>query len=236
MKLKIKNIAAQKIRMLVDSFATEVEWHGFVTRIDDGFELEDVAVFPHKATGATVISDQKAYEEWLDSLSDEQFSKCRFHGHSHVNMPTTPSGFDMEYRSKMISGMPKGSSDDTFYIFAIFNKRNEHTCTVYDIENDKVYTNDEVEFEYEKPEEIDLEEFRKNAHDIVEVTEAHSCSSCEMYGIQDIMFESDANDIFEYAHYLADIIMTEDEETATTAAEELWLLREENYIEPEQEL
>lgn len=170
MKVKFSSIANAKMKALVDGFLTEVEWHGLVNRTEDGFEVADVVVFPHKATSCHVVSDQAEYEKWLDSLTDAEFSALRLHGHSHVNMPVTPSGFDMKYRQDMVNNMPKTSGEDVFYIFVILNKRGECNVQVFDITNDKTYTKDEISVEFEPAAEIP-DSFMEHACTIVTIPE-----------------------------------------------------------------
>lgn len=134
--------AYMKIFALVHTYSTEVEWHGVVERTAaDAFYIKDVLIFPHKVTGATVISDQTEYEKWLDALDNDTFNVLRFHGHSHVNMGVTPSGVDMTYRHNILNnfGTPSATSD-LFYIFLIFNKRGDISGEIYDLQNNALYS------------------------------------------------------------------------------------------------
>ncbi len=134
--------AWMKIFALVHTYSTEVEWHGVVERTAaDAFYIKDVLIFPHKVTGATVISDQTEYEKWLDTLDNETFNALRFHGHSHVNMGVTPSNVDMTYRHNILNnfGTPSATSD-LFYIFLIFNKKGDISGEIYDLQNNALYS------------------------------------------------------------------------------------------------
>ena len=127
-KIIFTPIAWKKMYALVYAFSSEVQWHGTVKRLDKStFLITDILVFPHEVTGTTVVSDQKEYEDWLDSLNDETFNSLRFHGHSHVDMGVTPSGVDMNYRRNLLNnfGMPNEESD-LFYIFLIFMLLTNH--------------------------------------------------------------------------------------------------------------
>lgn len=135
-----------KIYALVNSYSTEVQWHGIVERVSQNvFRIKDVLVFPHEVTGTTVISTQDEYEKWLDALDNETFNGLRFHGHSHVNMGVSPSGVDMEYRRKILNnfGTPTNTTD-YFYIFLIFNKKGEISGEIYDLQNNALYSTDEI--------------------------------------------------------------------------------------------
>lgn len=176
--------AYMKIFALVHTYSTEVEWHGVVERTAaDAFYIKDVLVFPHKVTGATVISDQTEYEKWLDTLDNETFNALRFHGHSHVNMGVTPSGVDMTYRHNILNnfGMPSVTSD-LFYIFLIFNKRGDISGEIYDLQNNALYSKstntDEIDIVVE---DCDwLTEFLDEAKRVV--TESYSGYSGGTYG------------------------------------------------------
>ncbi len=134
--------AYMKIFALVHTYSTEVEWHGVIERTAaDAFYIKDILIFPHKVTGATVISDQTEYEKWLDTLDNDTFNALRFHGHSHVNMGVTPSGVDMTYRHNILNnfGTPSATSD-LFYIFLIFNKKGDISGEIYDLQNNALYS------------------------------------------------------------------------------------------------
>lgn len=176
--------AWMKIFALVHTYSTEVEWHGVVERTAaDAFYIKDVLIFPHKVTGATVISDQTEYEKWLDTLDNETFNALRFHGHSHVNMGVTPSSVDMTYRNNILNnfGTPSETSD-LFYIFLIFNKRSDISGEIYDLQNNALYskstTVDEINIVVE---DCDwLTEFLDEAKKVV--TESYSGYSGGNYG------------------------------------------------------
>lgn len=140
--IKFAERAWLKIFALIHTYSTEVEWHGVVERLSpDTFYIKDVLIFPHKVTGATVISDQAEYEKWLDTLDNETFNALRFHGHSHVNMEVAPSDVDMTYRRNILNnfGSPSAASD-LFYIFLIFNKKGDVSGEIYDLQNNALYS------------------------------------------------------------------------------------------------
>lgn len=144
--IKFSEKAWIKIFALVHTYATEVEWHGVVKRLTpDSFFVEDILIFPHEVTGTTVISDQATYEKWLNTLDNETFNSLRFHGHSHVNMRPTPSSTDMIYRKQILNnfGTPTDTTD-FFYIFLIFNKQGEISGEVYDLQNNAIYSTEEI--------------------------------------------------------------------------------------------
>lgn len=150
-KLCFTPTAWVKMQALVSAFATEVQWHGIVTRIEkNAWRIEDILNFPHTVSEATVVSDLSEYEAWEDSLDVEVTSRIRFHGHSHVNMAVTPSSVDLTVRDKRVSIMPKPSDDfDPYYIYMILNKRGEWSCSIYDITNNTLYETADIDIDVE---------------------------------------------------------------------------------------
>lgn len=133
--------AYAKMLALLRHYDSEVAWHGTVERRSDTvFAITDIMVYPQEVTGATVNTDQEAYQQWLLRLDDEVFNSLRMQGHSHVNMGTTPSTVDTTHQEKIIQQM-KGTD---FYIFMIWNKRLEHTIRLYDYATNTYYEDSDV--------------------------------------------------------------------------------------------
>lgn len=137
-------VAYAKMLMLLDRFSDEVAWHGLVERRDDRtFVITDILVYPQEVTGATVDTDQERYQQWILDLikqNDGTFEKMKMQGHSHVNMTTGPSSTDTSFYNSILQQL----TDEDFYIFMIFNKRLEHTCMVYDMKNNVMYSNSDI--------------------------------------------------------------------------------------------
>lgn len=134
--------AYYKMKELIKQCSDEIGWDGIVERDPDNnriFYIEDIIVFPQIVSGATVDTDDDKYAVWLNTLDDDTFNKRRFNGHSHVNMGVTPSSTDMTYREQSIRNIPD------FFIFGIFNKRDDHSFSIYDIENNVMYDNDDID-------------------------------------------------------------------------------------------
>lgn len=136
-----------KMRMLVDSSSDEIGWHGTVVKDGNKFLITDILIYPQVVTGATVTPDQKEFEEWKDSLSDEQFNTLDFHGHSHVNMGVSPSGVDDKFQDDIMSQ----AGEDTTKIFMITNKKGDLFVRVYDVPSNTVY---EEKFDCYNPKSI----------------------------------------------------------------------------------
>ena len=142
-KLTITPEAFSKIMLTVLSTDKEIGWHGTIERDaedETNFVLKNIIFFPQEVTSATVVADEAAYPIWALKLPEETFNEMRFHGHSHVNMATSPSPTDMTYRADLIHQFKDG-----FYVFLIINKKLETNCQIYDFDNNMLYSNSEVE-------------------------------------------------------------------------------------------
>lgn len=177
--VRFSETATKKQRLLIDSFETEVGWHGIAHRDKEDetlFHIDDILVFPQEVGGASVDSDQQEQgHQWLlGTLTPEQFNSLRFHGHSHVNMSTSPSGTDNTFQQKMV-GMVCGDGfkpemrskiveqlgDSAFYVFMICNKKGEFHVRVFDVLHNSMYTSKEVHVEM--AEDHSLDEFLNDA-------------------------------------------------------------------------
>lgn len=148
-----------KMNALVNSFKTEVEWHGLVNRLDETtFIVNDILLFPHIVTGASATSNID-YLEWLNCIDDETFQTLRFHGHSHVDMGVNPSAIDNNYRRALLNNLGIPDSDtDLFYVFFITNKRRAINVEIFDLQNNALYSTDEITIDV-KLEDCLLSEF-----------------------------------------------------------------------------
>ena len=126
-----------KMRMLVDKNDKEIGWYGIVNEmpgLQATYIIEDIIVYPQKVTGVTVEQDEDRMFEFEMSLTTEQVNHKRFHGHSHVNMGTCPSGVDESFYQDLLSQVTD------YFIITITNKRNEYTTRFYDVANNILYT------------------------------------------------------------------------------------------------
>ncbi len=118
-KLNFTHKAFAKIAHLVAACHYEIGWEGIVTRTGEWeFTIEDILVYPQLVSPAYVEADEKKYFEYAEQLTDEQWNKKRFNGHSHVKMGVSPSGTDMAFRENITNNMKSGE----FFIFEIVNK------------------------------------------------------------------------------------------------------------------
>lgn len=134
--------AEYKMRALIRQSAEEVAWHGTVSFDEDNNEylIEDIFVFPQDVTAATAVATDD-YGTWLMTLSEEEFNKLRFHGHSHVNMGVTPSATDLNYQQQLLAMV------NDFYIFAIYNKEDDLNIWIYNVATNTLYEQDDIYYD-----------------------------------------------------------------------------------------
>ena len=126
-----------KMRMLVDKTDKEVGWYGIVNEmpgLEATYIIEDIIVYPQRVTGSTVEQNEDEIFNFEMSLTTEQVNHKRFHGHSHVNMSTGPSGVDENFYQDLLTQVTD------YYIITITNKRNEYTTRFYDVANNILYS------------------------------------------------------------------------------------------------
>lgn len=166
--LRFTEIAWIKMQTLISEFDNEVAWHGIAVRGKDESEneyiIKDILVYPQKVTGATVNTEQEAYEKWLysDELEDV-FNDIRMQGHSHVNMDTTPSSVDLHHQEEILYKL----DDDMFYIFLIWNKRDEKNIKIYDLKKNELFETSDITVKIDS--EFGLGDFVEDAKSKVKV-------------------------------------------------------------------
>lgn len=164
--LYFTEIAYLKMLTLVREFDKEVAWHGIAKRCEDeedAYIISDILVYPQEVTGATVNTDQEKYQMWLMNHDDEVFNNIRMQGHSHVNMSTTPSPVDTSLYERILEQL----DDDMFYIFLIWNKRNEKTIKIYDLAKNVLFETLDITVSI-RSENIGIERFLKEAKEMVQ--------------------------------------------------------------------
>lgn len=133
-----------KMQLLIQSYDSEIGWHGLAFRGDDPekdeYIIKDILVYPQSVTGVTVTTDQDKYQEWLFSHDDDVFNNIRMQGHSHVNMSTNPSGVDTSLYDRILGQL----DDDMFYIFLIYNKKGDKTYKIYDLKKNVLFETSDV--------------------------------------------------------------------------------------------
>lgn len=135
-----------KMQTLVREFSKEIAWHGVAYRGDDPklneYLVTDILVYPQTVTGTSVDMNETEYANWLvQNIDDDRFFNIHFQAHSHVHMATTPSGVDLNHQEEILNML---DSDEGFYIFAIWNKRNERTVRIFDMKKNIMFENADV--------------------------------------------------------------------------------------------
>lgn len=161
--LWFSTLAYFKMYALIDSFESEVAWHGVAERVEDGYLVSDILVYPQEVTGATVNTEQKGYEQWLMALDDETFNRVRFQGHSHVNMGVSPSGVDTTHQSRIVEQL----GEDDFYIFVIANKKHKFYARILDGKTNTEYETNDISVKV-VDEAFDITAFINHANTLVQ--------------------------------------------------------------------
>jgi len=162
-RIQFSTIAYVKMLSLIQEFATEVAWHGIVTKEGDGlFRISDILVYPQEVTGATVRTGEE-YRNWLFNLDDKTFGSLRMQGHSHVSMSASPSSQDLSDQSITLDQM---GSRCKFYIFMVWNKSLKHDVRVYDLEANLLYEDGDVDISIGES-GVDLASFIAGAKEMV---------------------------------------------------------------------
>lgn len=143
--LTISDIAWTKMVMLCHDCDKEIAWHFTAERREnDEYFVEDILpAYPQKVTGADVVVDDSKFAFWVNDVPDEVWNKVRGQGHSHVNMSTFASATDSQHQKETLQNLTD------FYIFIIFNKRDEHWCLIADAQKNVVYENSDITVEIE---------------------------------------------------------------------------------------
>ena len=164
-----------KMVALIREFDKEVAWHGVAKRgadpEKDEYIIYDIMVYPQEVTGATVNTDQVAYATWIMKHEDEVFNNIRMQGHSHVNMSTTPSCVDITHQEKILEQF----EEDTFYIFLIWNKRNERTIKIYDMSKNVLFDTSDISVKIIE-DDTGIESFIRGAKELVKEKSAYNYS------------------------------------------------------------
>lgn len=151
-----------KMISIVRAMDKEVAWHGVAFRGKglDEYIVTDILVYPQQVTGASVEMFQEEYDEWIrDNEDDERFYDIRMQGHSHVNMGTSPSSTDLEHQQDIVDML----KSDGFYIFLIWNKKGAHDIRIYDMRENVLFEDNDVDIEIIEDESIGIVSFLSEA-------------------------------------------------------------------------
>lgn len=155
-----------KMQALLREFDKEVAWHGVVERGENNdYLVSDILVYPQQVSAANVEMDTEEYAKWIQEgilSGDERYDHFYFQGHSHVNMGTTPSSVDLNHQEEILNKL----RDTGFYVFVIWNKRNERNIKIYDLAKNTLFETGDVSVEVVE-EEDGVEKFVREAKKLV---------------------------------------------------------------------
>ena len=136
-KIYYSSLAFAKTVQLVKAHSMEIAWNMMIKPYKDGYKVYDIFVHPQSVNPVHVSVDvSKAWGYWKADLDEEVEANLFGQGHSHVNMGTFKSVIDENQQHDEILTKGRG-----FYLFQIWNKRNEINSYFYDIDN-KIYYED----------------------------------------------------------------------------------------------
>lgn len=161
--------AWMKMQTLVMGYDKEVGWYGTVDKLTEKgsdvptYRITDILVYPQYSNGAYVedaidspyAEDQAEMYRWLnDELSEEQYNKKRFQGHSHVNMGAYYSTTDKDFCRRFAASVSGKDIVNPYVITVVMNKKQESLWWICDFEEGKEYTNGEIDYMIEVEEGI----------------------------------------------------------------------------------
>lgn len=152
--VKFSTKAKRMCKQLVDQCDKEIAWNAKVTydRENNTITLDDILIFPQIVTGTTVDVEPTKYAMWVAGLDDDTVNNMRCHCHSHVNMGVFSSSTDDDYQKQLVRGNVRD-----YYLFLIFNKKEQVWAKLYDIETNTVWENKDIVVEYSDAAEVDEE-------------------------------------------------------------------------------
>lgn len=156
-----------KMHALIREFDSEIAWHGVAYRDEDqtkdAYNITDILCYPQEVSAAKVDTDQVAYQNWMFDLPNEEFNNLKMQGHSHVNMGVTPSSTDEENQKDILDSIV---DDSSFYIFMVWNKRDERNIKIYDIGKNVLFEPADITV-FVDDETIGLDDFISSAKEMV---------------------------------------------------------------------
>lgn len=109
---------------------------GFVEQSGKDYIVEDFFLVPqHMCSGAYCETNDR-YETWInEAVPLDKRRLIRLHGHSHVNMPTSPSGTDDNQIKELCVNV------SNYFIQLIINHNMANTVNIWDKTNNLIYSN-----------------------------------------------------------------------------------------------
>lgn len=137
-KISININAMNKMKEYVRQSDLEIGWLGTSRRVGNVFYIDDVFLFRQEVHATTTEITTEGLNEFAMELLYEEngveiWNNMKLWGHSHVNMPTSPSGQD----DKQIEVFAENAED--FFIRIIANKSGDFRIDLYDFTTGVIY-------------------------------------------------------------------------------------------------
>ena len=150
-----------KMSALVKEFSSEIGWYGLVKKIGDkAYYVYDVKICHQQVSGVRVI-DESPDNQFYEDLGDD-IDYLHFQAHSHVNMPTGPSGTDTDNQVNTVQNL----GGTGFFIFQIWNKSGDINTFLYDLDENLMYDRNDVDIII-ADDQMSLDEFIEDAKSLV---------------------------------------------------------------------
>ena len=136
----------QKMSALVRNSNEEIGWLALCKKEANSYNIYEVTICDQEVSETTVELDekgiQKIAEELISTNREDEMNNVRCWGHSHVDMPVSPSGQD----DKTFEEYYKQCGD--YFIRLIMNRKGEYYIDLADYEEGVIYKNLKLTFIY----------------------------------------------------------------------------------------
>lgn len=145
----IKPEAAQKMRVYIEEMTDEIGWLGTTSRSGNTIFIEDCYLFRQEVHGTTTEITAEGLEEFGNEILQRPdgidiWNSLKLWGHSHVTMPTSPSGQD----DKQMEEFSTNGHD--YFVRLIANKAGSIRIDVYEYDKGIEFHNVEWTIESEQ--------------------------------------------------------------------------------------
>ena len=194
--------AYDKMRLYVELCQDEIGWLGYVEKLKDGtgYMVTDVFLLDQEVHATTTELSPTAIIDYYNELDEEGrenfLKKCKLWGHSHVNMPPSPSGQDDTQGEELSKDV------DDFYIRLITNKKGEYNITFYDkVIKAKIVTDEVILY---SPEGIELR--KQIQQEIADKVKKKTYSTPTTYGTGRQLYGSSYNYCDDYYKHTSSVL------------------------------
>lgn len=109
---------------------------GFVEQSGKDYIVEDFFLVPQHMCSGAYCETSDRYDTWInEAVPLDKRRLIRLHGHSHVNMPTSPSGTDDNQIKELCTNV------SNYFIQLIINHNMANTVNIWDKANNLIYNN-----------------------------------------------------------------------------------------------